>query len=145
LKQFSRFVAVGVANTLVDVAVFSTLRMAGMNLLFANTISTSLALATSLLLNSKYTFKQHDLSIKKIVIYVTSTLVGVWALQPVIIYSLEQLQKQVDFTVIASFVINDESLRIFIITKLIAIGFTLFWNYFWYSRVVFKPLQKSEA
>lgn len=120
-NKFLRFCIVGAINTLIDVPLFLALYNSGMDVLSANIISTSAALVASLILNYKFTFRGRSLTRNSIAIYFLVTLSGIWILQPAVITAILSLG-----------IVGG------LIAKLASLGFSLVWNYLWYSRVVFK-------
>lgn len=138
-NQFLRFCMVGIINTLVDVPLFVALHSAGLNVLVANIISTSLALIVSLILNYKFTFKDRNLSRARIVLYFAITLVGIWILQPLVISGLLQLNNHLHLTNFLVQLFGHQKQLDSLIAKLGSLAASLVWNYAWYSRVIFKP------
>lgn len=137
-NKFVRFCLVGIVNTLVDVSIFLALRSAGLHVVVANIISTSVGLAVSLLLNYHFTFKAtQSLTPFKIALYIGVTLIGLWALQPVIITAVLHVDQAWHITALVSDRLGHASLLANTFAKLCSIVVTLIWNYLWYSRVVF--------
>lgn len=138
---FIRFLLVGTLNTLVDMSTFLALRHFGAGIILANLWSTSIALIVSFILNSSFTFKTDSSARepRRAALFVGITLIGLWILQPLIIEGV--LFANDRFAVPKSIL---ESIRRGahieagdIVAKLAAIGVTLIWNYFWYSKVIF--------
>ena len=127
-----RFMLVGSLNTLVDFIFFFFLIHAGINIVLANIVSTSLGMAVSYTLNRLFTFsslnKNHG---RELAYFLAVTLVGLWLLQPVVIYAVESLGHEVVQSMLSTELLQS-------IGKVIATGFSLIWNYYWYDRVVFK-------
>jgi len=123
-----RFGTVGAASTTIDFGILFGLHTLGLSSIASNFASTSTAFILSFTANRHYTFQANSGNVKKqIALFLIVTLFGIWAIQPVIIYGVE--------AGIASF--NYPEWLDLAIAKLIATGATLFWNYFFYSRVVF--------
>jgi len=122
-----RFAAVGAINTAVDFAILFTLVAAfGMPELAANVVSTSAALAVSYLLNKKAVFKDTDThNPRQVLLFVTVTLFGLWVLQGGVIFAITSL-------------VGTKGGWVLLAAKCVASFFSLVWNWFWYSRVVFK-------
>ena len=124
-----RFATVGAFNTAVDFIVFFSLA----NLLLvpsiaANVVSTTAALVVSYLLNKKAVFGNTDANnARQVALFVIVTLSGLWILQGTVITLLAPVLEPI--------VGKGGSL---LLAKLIATLFSLTWNYFWYSRVVFR-------
>jgi putative flippase GtrA len=136
-SSFARFCVVGIINTLIDVPVFVVLHSAGLSVLLANIISTSLALVASLLLNYRYTFQGRSLTKARIGLYFAVTLVGIWILQPLVISGFLALNAHTG----ALNFLTDRTGHVKQITSLFAklgsLAVSLIWNYSWYNRVVF--------
>jgi putative flippase GtrA len=136
-NRLVKFGLVGVVNTLVDLAIYTSLHVAGLLVFWANLISTSTALLVSLTLNRNFTWRDRQLTRPRLLLYIVVTLVGLWALQPVVISQLINLNHSVSYSspLIAIFghakVINS------LLPKLGATVVTLIWNYLWYHYVVF--------
>jgi len=143
-KQFIRFCAVGIINSSVDAGIFVALRQAGLAILGANIISTTIGLLVSLTLNYKFTFNSTQrLSPMKIVLYIVVTLVGLWALQPIVINGLVHLNTVVPYVDWTANIIGYRSILIDLLPKLGSIVVTLTWNYIWYSQLIFKNKQTA--
>lgn len=124
-----RFAIVGGANTALDFIVLFGLTFLGLDKIAANYISTSIALIFSFFANKQFTFKDKSKNSKKqFVVFLVITLIGLWAIQPVIIWGV---------TTMLAGVIPSEAVNLFI-AKLIATVASLIWNYVLYSRFVFK-------
>lgn len=137
-NEFLRFCIVGLINTAVDVPIFVALHESGLSVLVANIISTSLALIVSLLLNYRFTFRSQSLSATRIILYFAVTLTGIWALQPLVIYGLLNLNESIHYTAFLVDRLAWDSEINSLVAKLGSLGFSLVWNYAWYSRVVFR-------
>lgn len=137
-KRFIKFCLVGVVNTLLDIGLFLVLRGAGVNLVVANIISTSVAIMVSLILNYNYTFKETEkLTKTKLFLYVAITLTGLWILQPIIIFSVTSLNNLVNYIDLTSGLFGHRETLVNLIPKLFATAFTVVWNYYLYKRFVF--------
>ena len=128
-------------NTLVDVVLYTILRKLQVPPVLANILSTSVALLLSLLLNYRYTFRDKQLGVTKVVGYIVVTLTGLWVLQPLIINSITDLNEQTRVIENMFDGLGSVDLVIIIIPKILSIGVTLVWNYIWYSRVIFKKAE----
>lgn len=122
-----RFLVVGVANTLLDIAIFLVLTAWGVPVIIANMISTAVALCFSFLLNRAYTFRAGPGVVGQAVRFLVVTLVGLWVLQPIIIQAVLAL-------------IGDQlpSTAALLVAKGIATVASLTWNYLLYGAVVFR-------
>ena len=135
-KRVGRFALVGVANTAIDFGILLTLKSLGVNVLLANTCSSTLAFIFSFAANKKYTFKTTDTNVvREMILFVIVTLFGLWVLQNSII-ALTQ----------APFIhlFGGHKTLGLIASKLVATLVSMVWNYIMYARVVFKhkpPIQ----
>jgi len=124
-----RFAAVGGANTALDFILLFLFVNLGVNKIVANYFSTSISLIFSFFANKSFTFKDKSANAKKqFGLFLLVTIAGLWILQPVIIWAVTEL---------LSSSVQNESVLLFI-AKLIATIASLIWNYFLYSRLVFK-------
>lgn len=127
--QKIRFAVVGGANTALDFAILFILTFAGLDKIVANYISTGASLIFSFFVNKSFTFKHKTGNAKKqFALFLIITLIGLWVIQPVIIWGVT--------STLAS-VVTNEAVNLFI-AKLIATVASLIWNYLLYSRIVFK-------
>jgi putative flippase GtrA len=127
-----RFGLVGVVNTVVDFSVLlSLVVILGIPSVIANIFSTSCALIISYLLNKSAVFGNKDANdYRKIVLFVIVTLTSLWGIQTVVIVGVGGF--------ISGLVPQMSAVVVLTIAKVIAIAFSLIWNYLWYSRVVFR-------
>lgn len=122
--EFLRFCIVGLINTAVDLAIYTTLaHELSLPLFYANMVSTACALAVSYMLNASFTFKSIKTKIQ-LVQYIGITLIGLWLLQPLVITSVTWMFQ--------------DHLPFVLLPKVIAIGVTVIWNYLWYRKVIFR-------
>jgi len=147
-----RFIVVGIINTIIDFSVLNTLVFAfGLNNILANTVSVTVAMAASYLLNHYIVFRKGtDSHTKRLVLFVLITIFGLFVIQNLTIYLLVHI-----FTWpghVATTVIHGVGLTRFSqefislnLAKAIATGITMVWNYFMYKKFVFvgeKPKAK---
>ncbi len=120
-KQFLKFLSVGVANTIVDIGVFTLLiYLFGIYYIISiNVLSYSIGIICSFFLNAKYTFKDNDLTFKKFSKLYASSLFGM-GLNTLIVYAL----------IVAG--VNT------VITKISASGIVVMYNYIICKRYIFK-------
>lgn len=124
-----RFAAVGGANTALDFILLFLFVNLGVDKIVANYFSTGLSLIFSFFANKSFTFKNKTGNAKKqFGIFLLVTITGLWVLQPLIIWAVT--------SILESYVSNESALLF--IAKLIATVASLVWNYFLYSRLVFK-------
>lgn len=124
-----RFALVGGANTALDFILLFLFVNLGVNKIVANYFSTGISLIFSFFANKSFTFKNKSANAKKqFGIFLLVTITGLWVLQPLIIWAVT--------SILESYVSNEAALLFF--AKLIATLASLTWNYFLYSRLVFK-------
>jgi len=126
-----RFGVVGATNTLIDFGLlFICFNFFGLTKISSNIISTSVAFIFSFFANKRYTFKSKNNQniIREVVLFTIVTLFGLWVIQNLIIHFLTPVFIGFDL---------DKNLAL-LVSKLIATGASLVWNYLLYSRVVFK-------
>ena len=128
-KQKVRFGAIGIVNTAVDFGLYSVLSyVAGLPLIIANLISTSAGFIVSFFLNRKFTFdSKNERKLHEFFRFLATTLVGLWIIQPLIIYYCKTLFTLFHFSGIWTVVLP----------KAAAILVGLVWNYLWYANFVF--------
>ena len=125
----ARFVVVGGANTALDFFILFLLTFMGVDKFVANYFSTGIALIFSFFANKSFTFKDTSKSAKKqFALFLIITLIGLWVIQPLIIWGV---------TVLLAPYSTNEAATLFI-AKLVATVASLTWNYLLYSRIVFK-------
>ena len=122
-----RFVLVGGTNTAIDLSILFVLKSIGLNAIFSNYISTSVALIFSFFANKKFTFKDSSNDKTQFIKFLGVTLFGLWVIQPVVIWLSSQG---------LNLAINNDKF-ILLIAKLIATCFSLTWNYFLYKKFVY--------
>lgn len=127
-----RFGLVGGINTGIDFGILFVLHGLGVNTYLANIISTSVAFVFSFFANRSFTFRSSGSLRRQIIPFLVVTLIGLWVLQPAIIYLV-----QIPLTSL------DAALSLFI-AKLIATIGTMIWNYLLYKRFVFPPEKTGE-
>ena len=123
-----RFALVGIANTTIDFGLLFILVALGLGKIPSNYIATTVAFIFSFFANRSYTFKSAGNIKRQMVLFSVVTLFGLWVIQPIII--------TVTTHGLATFDLSDEINLL--ISKVLATGVTLIWNYVLYSRVVFK-------
>lgn len=127
--QKIRYSIVGVSNTVLDFALLFLLSGVGLNSIAANYISTGVAMVFSFFANRHYTFKSNSKKThKQFVLFITFTVIGMWVIQPIIIWVI---------TGPLHIYGGNDAVQLFI-AKVIATGASFVWNYFTYSRFVFK-------
>lgn len=140
----ARFIVVGIFNTLFDFAVLNLLVFAfDVNKIIANTVSVTLAMIVSYMLNYHVVFRQKSANhTKKIILFFAITGFGMWILQNLVIYIFVHWFIQPGALVknIFDFIGLDGLTKDFAIlntAKVLGTVVTLLWNFFMYKRFVF--------
>ena len=124
-----RFSLVSSIATAIDFSLLLFITSFGLGTITANYISSSIAFVFSFFANKKFAFRTPDHHIKReAVLFIIVTLTGIWLLQPLIIWKIEDMFDQ-------SF---HPTWLLVIIAKVVASLVTFIWNYFFYTRLVFK-------
>ena len=124
-----RFALVGGFNTALDFGILFFLTSLGIDKLVANFISTSVAFVFSFFANKTFTFKTTSGNARReFISFMVVTLFGLWILQPLVINGVSALLSNAHLT----------NATILLIAKLVATAVSLIWNYFLYSRIVFR-------
>lgn len=124
-----RFALVGGANTAIDFGVLFILAAFGVPAIAANICSTTTAFSFSFFANKRYTFKTTGTNVKReLILFLITTLFGLWVLQSI---AIELLLPSIEK-------LAPEGIAL-ALAKVGASFISLTWNYFMYSRVVFKP------
>lgn len=131
-----RFLLVGGMNFLIDTGILLFLTYVGFGIFLGNLISTSIALASSFLFNRRFTFRAGGAKPMwlQAVQFLGVTLFGLWVLQPPIITFISQQVTHLELS----------SQLNLLIGKVAATVVTLVWNYFLYSRFVFRTEPRSQ-
>lgn len=133
-KKPIRFVLVGISNTVLDFLVLNILLFCKVNILFANTISTGIAMLYSFFMNKKWTFRNSgDNYIREVILFFIFTAIGIWVIQNGCIYLLNLIVP--DFG-LPEIIYNNA-------IKLAASIPSLTWNYLTYNRFVFTNNKKE--
>ena len=128
-RQKARFGIVGFISTSIDFGVLFLLSGLGLSPVGANFISTGAGFCFSFIANRHFAFKATNGNLKKqLAIFFIVTFAGIWGIQPVIIWAVSA---SVGDTISPDWLL-------LLVAKLSATFVTLLWNYFFYSRVVFK-------
>lgn len=150
----TRFVAVGIFNTLFDFAILNFLVFAfDVNKIVANTISVTLAMMVSYMLNYHVVFRQKSADhIKKIILFFIITAFGLWVLQNSVIYVFVHwltwpgtVVKSVFDLIGLSSITKD--FAILNTAKVLGTFVSLLWNFFMYKHFVFtdQPATKQKS
>lgn len=124
-----RFSLVSSIATAIDFSLLLFITSFGLGTITANYISSSIAFVFSFFANKKFAFRTPNHHIKReAVLFIIVTLTGIWLLQPLIIWKIEDMFDQ-------SF---QPTWLLVIIAKVVASFVTFIWNYFFYTRLVFK-------
>lgn len=126
-SQKTRFGLVGVINTFIDIGILNFLVIiAGVPLVVSNAASTTVAMAGSFFLNKKAVFHSDGWSRRQVALFIIVTASGLWIVQTAVVVWGYLLLGPLP-----------EELRLNA-AKAIGIVCSLAWNYFWYSRFVFR-------
>ena len=125
---------VGVANTVIDFGLLFALTALGVALIPANMISTAAALTFSFFANRRFTFASSGSYVWQAVSFVVVTLIGLWALQPIVLLIGTNILTAPLGAALA-----------LLIAKIIATIVSMVWNYLLYDRVVFRGQRKYPA
>lgn len=127
-SQKLRFALVGLVNTALDFGIYMALGLTGLSAIAANYVSTTTALSFSFFANKKYTFRAKGGNIRKeIILFLVFTLIGLWILQPVVIWGTQYALAPLGIVPWLGLVV----------AKILATCVSLVWNYLTYSRFVF--------
>jgi putative flippase GtrA len=85
-----RFLAVGVCNTLIDLALFWVLH-APLGIVLANFVSTSAGMTFSFLVNGRHTFGVARVTLRQAALFVASNGATMWVLQPLLIHAVHDV------------------------------------------------------
>lgn len=132
-----RFILVGISNTLIDFVFFNILVLTflSQNHIAANIVSTTIAMAFSYMMNKQAVFRnKKPHSALQMALFLAVTLTGIWVIQTLIMDQVF-LYLQDEFAaeghpVLVWFLLN--------IAKCFGIAAGAMWNYFGYSRIVFR-------
>lgn len=123
-----RFSLISSLATAIDFSILLTLTHLGLPLIAANLISTSISFVFSFFGSKKFAFKTADHHIsREAVQFIVITLFGIWVIQPAIIWPIEGLLQTLGLN----------GVMVVVAAKLTASLATFFWNYLWYTRLVF--------
>lgn len=128
----SRFAVVGLGNTFMDIALFMALQTF-LPIFYSNFIASLATMAVAYTLHSRFTFRHQELSFKKFLLFVSTTGVVLWLLQPFLILNFAHLLKS--FTSPAFTIL---------IAKLLAIGICLCCNFCLYRWVIFRSSSTAD-
>ena len=137
-RMFLTFCVIGVINTIIDFALYLALQKHGVEIYLANIVSTSAALAVSYVLNKRFTYDAAQQSNRAFVPFVVITLIGLWVLQPIIIYAVRAGLDVGAVRQLLAPLTNDYDTLRNAIGKLAATPATLIWNFVLYKKYVFK-------
>jgi putative flippase GtrA len=126
-NQKIRFALIGGINTIIDFAIFNFLVYVGMSTIFANVISTGVALTLGYIANRKYTFNSKSPRyLKEVLLYFVFTLIGLWIIQNLVIQALLLVLPRHFPTYVS---LNT--------AKALATLFSMVWNYTTCKHIVF--------
>jgi putative flippase GtrA len=115
------FALVGVANTVIDVALFWVLH-ASLGIVAANLLSTSAGMCFSFLANGSHTFRAERRTVRQAVLFVATNVFTMWVLQPLLIAA-----------------VYDLATTPLMFAKVVALGGSVVTNFLLYRYVVWSP------
>ncbi len=124
---FVRFAAVGVANTVIDVAVFWALNEQ-LGIMTANVVSTSAGMVFSFLLNGRHTFGSSQVTARQAVLFLGTNALTMWLLQPALIH--------------AAYDVTSAPLML---AKVVALGGSVVANFLLYRHLVWPDAQSGRS
>jgi len=128
-KEKLRYSSVGFSATSIDFIILFLLSSFGVFAVLANFISTGIAFCFSFFANRQFTFKDTSSSRKRqLPLFFVFTFIGIWGIQPFIIWSVTAALSGS----------SQQGWVVLFVAKTIATFTTLLWNYYFYTRVVFK-------
>ena len=131
-----RFAMVGVANTVIDVVLFMLLHDR-IGILGANFVSTSAGMTFSFVVNGLFTFRADRLTLRHAVLFLATTGLTMWLVQPLVIHGLLSLLDGLD-------VLADDDLLVLVV-KVLAIGVSFVLNFAAYRWVVWPAVGHAET
>lgn len=146
-NKIVRFASIGVINTLTDLLLLNILVFAfGLKFIYANLISASISISLSYFWNHFLVFKQQNpVSLKLFIRFFIITGFGILIIQTGVIYVLGHIIKPSD---VASHLNISYSLAKVIsvnVAKIIAVVFSMIWNFVLYNLAVFKDDKDEEG
>jgi putative flippase GtrA len=130
-----RFAAVGVANTLIDIALFMLLHDR-VGILGANFISTSAGMTFSFVVNGLFTFRAGRLTLRHAVLFLATTGVTMWLVQPLVIHVLLSVLDGLNWLAGGDLLV--------LAVKVLAIGVSFVLNFAAYRWVVWPTMGATE-
>lgn len=135
-KKPLRFVIVGAVNTVLDFSLMNIFRLAGLDIIIANTMSTGIAMVASFFLNKKWTFRNAGQNYtKQVVLFFVFTMIGIWIIQNGCIWLIT--------TYVPHFGLTDQLFAN--LAKVIASIPSLMWNYITYAKIVFAKTNTDQS
>lgn len=125
-RTIGRFAIVGVLNTLIDISVFMAL-VGPIGILAANFVSTSAGMTFSFVVNGLFTFGAGSLTMRHALLFVATTGVTMWLIQPIVIHGL---------LAVAQGALEISGDLVVLVVKALAIGVSVVLNFLAYRFVV---------
>lgn len=122
-----RFAAVGVVNTLLDLGLFVLLQDK-LGIVLANFISSSAGMTFSFVVNGLFTFGAGKLTLRHASLFLATTGVVMWALQPVVIH--------LGLTIAGAISLDPDATWVVLLVKVGSIGVSFVANFVAYRYVV---------
>jgi putative flippase GtrA len=152
-RQAGRFGLVGIANTILDFAIFNALRVAGVGIVASNFVSTSICMGVSFVANRSFVFSAEEASSwkRQALLFFPGTAFGMYVLQPLtILFFLRVFTAPLGLVVAMAESLGNASDATHMLlrangAKLAATAVSLTWNYAFYRRAVFAKPGASPA
>jgi putative flippase GtrA len=131
-----KFLITGILNTAIDFGIFNVLSLfVGLSAIFANTISTGVAMVFSFLLNKKWVFNSKSKNyLREMILFLVFTAASMWAINNGVVWLL---LKNLPGEMAEFWRIN--------LAKIIATSASMIWNYFTYKYFVFSNKNKDSG
>lgn len=123
----ARFALVGVANTALDLGLFLLLHD-HLGIALANFVSTSAGMTFSFVVNGLFTFGAGRLTLRHALLFLATTGVVMWLLQPLVIHGFLALGNAVE--------LDPDATDVLLLVKVASIGVSVIANFAAYRYVV---------
>ncbi len=130
-RKLVRFAVVGFLNTGLDVGLLFVFLGLGLNLWFANALSTGISLVFSFFVNRSFTFESSGKALHQAIWFILVTLFGLWVLQPATMFLVLHAAD--------AWLANP---WLMLSAKGLATLVSMSWNYLLYNKLVFRSQQR---
>ena len=129
IREKRHYSVISLSATAIDFGLLLLLTYAGFGTVRSNYVSSSIGFICSFSFNKRFIFRQTTRRVQsELLLYLVFTLIGIWALQPIIIHLVEPMLRELSIA----------NWQVVTAAKLIASLVTFGWNYIFYTRVVFR-------